>query len=309
MMRSEAIKFGLFIAKTAVAVFLLDFAIGKTLEVLHGRIKDGERGRAHYAINESAADVYVLGSSRALYHYNPLVLQDSLGLSVYNAGRSAQTMLYHLPVFKMILKRNVPKIVILDINENEFVKEARKYDLVNSLLPYYRSDESVRQMVDLVKPGYRYFSWSRTLPFNSSVFAILYRSVSSSGERRDINGYISMKGHKTLTRENLHNCGPEFEYDPKIIEALHEFVALCHEKNIKLLVVTSPRFLVAECQRTDLLRVQEELKRLKVSYIDYSDDAKYVENLNYMYDESHLNDVGSEEFTREIAGYVKKWMK
>jgi hypothetical protein len=303
-MKKDVKRFLFFIVKAFVVVLAVDFLLGAGLEVLHGHMKGGERARAHYAIRQSQSDAYIFGSSRALYHYNPQILEDSLHLTFYNAGRPAQTVLYHLPVLKMILKRHKPKMVILDINENEFVKEARKYDLLNSLLPYYRDDESVREMVDLVKPGYRYFSWSHTLPYNSSLFAITYRFLTAAGERKDVNGYIGMKGHKTMKMDTLHNCHAQYEFDPVIIDALHRFVGLCEKENIRLLVIISPRFLKTDCPREDLRRVCEELKQLQVDYLDFSGDSKYVDHLEYMYDEPHLNYEGSVEFTKGIASYV-----
>src|SRR5687768_4428964 len=98
----ELRKTGLLIAKGLLILLALDFLFGLALDHFHSRMRGGERARAYYALNESTAEVYVFGSSRALYHYNPLILQDSLNMTVYNAGRSAQTILYHLPVLKMI---------------------------------------------------------------------------------------------------------------------------------------------------------------------------------------------------------------
>jgi hypothetical protein len=308
MINKELRNFFFFIASGIALVVVIDMGLGACLEFLHGRMKGGERARAHYAINKSAADVYIFGSSRALHHYDPSILQDSLRLSVYNAGRPAQTMLYHLPVFKMILKRKKPKLIILDVNENEFVQEARKYDLLNSLLPYYQADETVREVINRVKPGYQYFAWSRTLPFNSSLFSILFRSITSKGEK-DSNGYVFMKGRKIHQLVKLHNCDSHNEFDPVIIRAFEEFVALCRKNNIQLIAVTSPRFLVADCPRIDLEKVKEVMKHLHVDYVDFSNNKKYVENLQFMYDESHLNHEGSIEFTRDVAGYINGMKK
>ena len=308
-MKPELKKFFIFLLKGIAIILILDFIIGSGLSFLHSKMKGGERARAYYAINKSKADVYVFGSSRALYHYHTLILQDSLHLSVYNAGRSAQTMLYHLPVFKMILKRNKPKLVILDINENELVKEDRKYDLVNSLLPYYRQDEAIRQSVDFVKPGYRYFRWSNILPFNSSIFAILLRAVRPDKSETDINGYIAVHGHRIKGVSLFDNCNDKYEFDPYIISALEEFVKLCKDNNIKLQVVTSPRFVRAKCRKFDLEKVESELKRMNANYINMAANPKYLDKKEFMYDRAHLNYEGSIAFTKEIASYLKRAYK
>jgi len=295
----------IFLLLGGALVLTIDFGLGAFLGVMYGKMKGGERARAHYAIRQSHAKVYVFGSSRAAFHYDPRVLEDSLKLPAYNAGRPAQTVLYHLPVLRMILARNKPEVVILDINENEFVKEVRKYDLLNSLLPYYHADERVRETIDIVKPGYRYFSWSHSLPYNSSLFAIFYRSLISPGDREEIAGYTPMKGHKDTVPDTLQNCHDRPVYDPLIIGAFHNFVALCRENSIRLVVVTSPRFVVPMCPGPDLLRVQEEIKKAGVEYLDFTKKDKYVKNLDYMFDDAHLNELGATEFSRDIAGYLK----
>jgi hypothetical protein len=304
-MNLELKKFLKFIAIAVLLVWIVDFLAGSGLSYLHGRMNGGERARAYYAVNKSKADVYIFGSSRALYHYNPQILQDSLGMSVYNAGRSAQTVLYHLPVLKMIIKRLKPKLVILDINENEFVKDQTKYDLVNSLLPYYTREESVRKMIDLVKPGYRYFAWSKILPYNSSALSILTRNIKPDKGVKDINGYIYVKGHKISSTATIDNCNDKDEFDPVIINAFNEFVRVCKDNNIELRVFVSPRFANFRCERTDLKEVDRQLKLQGVAYTSFVNSPEYVSNENYMYDVAHLNYEGSIAYSREIAHLLK----
>jgi hypothetical protein len=296
----------IFLVLGGALVLAIDFGLGTFLGVMYGKMKGGERARTHYAVTQSQAKIYVLGSSRAAFHYDPRVLEDSLKLPAYNAGRPAQTVLYHLPVLRMILTHDKPEVVILDVNENEFVSEFKKYDMLNSLLPYYRTSESVRQAVDIVKPGYRYFSWSYSLPYNSSIFAIFYRSLLSPGDREEIAGYTPMKGHKDTVPDTLQNCQDRPVYDALIIKAFHDFVDLCRERGIRLVVVTSPRFVVPMCPRADLLRLQQEIKNAGVEYLDFTKNDKYIKNLDYMYDDVHLNELGATEFSRDIAGYLKR---
>ncbi len=305
-MNPELKKFLKFALIALLLVWGVDFLAGSGLDYLHSRMKGGERARAYYAINKSKADVYIFGSSRALYHYNPQILKDSLGMSVYNAGRSAQTVLYHLPVLKMIIKRQTPKLVILDINENEFVKDQTKYDLVNSLLPYYTKEESVRKMIDLVKPGYRYFSWSKVLPYNSSVLSILTRNLKPETGVKDINGYIYVKGHRMTSTAIIDNCNNVEEFDPAIIEAFREFVQTCKENNIQLRIFISPRFANFRCERTDLKEVDEQLKLQGLTYTSFVNNPKYISNESYMYDVAHLNYEGSVAYSAEVAHLLKQ---
>lgn len=295
-----------FLAITGLAIFLLDYGIGGLLGYAYDRMIVGERARANYAIKLSEADVYIFGASRAVYHYVPRIIEDSTGLTVYNAGRPAQTMLYHYALLKMILKRHVPKIVILDINQHEFIGGEGRYDLIYSLLPYYNADETVRELIDLINPGFRYFSWSHILPYNSSIFAILYRGLISKGGRADNQGYVGLVGHRLTELEHLHNCGKEVKNDTLIVNTFRRFVKLCQANNVKLFAVTSPYFSVPDCPRTDYAFVKEELLNEGITHLDLVDDPKYLRNLNYMYDVGHLNRLGAEEFSREFASWLNK---
>jgi hypothetical protein len=303
--KMELRKLLTFLVAGIVIVLALDFMIGSGMDWLYGRMKGGERARADYAIRKSNADVYVMGSSRALHHYVPSILADSLKETVYNAGRPAQTMLYHLTVLKLILKRHTPKIVVLDINEDEFVFEPRKHDLLNVFLPYYRSEEIVREQVDRINPGYRYLRWSHVLPYNSSVFAILYRSLIGRDDRNLDNGYIPKIGTSSSIIGKYPGCQKPFVADTSMIRAFQEFAGICLKNKIQLIIVISPRFETSDCARKDLALVFSETKKAKVPLLDFSTDESYISNPNFMYDIPHLNREGSIKFTREIGSRIK----
>lgn len=302
----ELRKFFIFLLGGVTIVLTLDFLIGSGMEWLYGKMRSGERARADYAIRKSNADVYVMGSSRALHHYVPAILADSLESTVYNAGRPAQTMLYHLTVLKLILKRHTPKIVVLDMNEDEFVYEPRKHDLLNVFLPYYRSEEIVRTQMDRLNPGYRYLSWSHVLPYNSSIFAILYRSLIADKELSIDRGYVPKTGIRSTAIGKYPGCEKSFMIDTAMIRSFKEFAEVCLINKIQLFVVISPRFETSDCARKDLKLVYAEARKAKVPFLDFSTDKKYIGNPDFMYDVPHLNREGSVEFTREVSGKLKK---
>ena len=67
------------------------------------------------ALFSRTADILILGSSRANHSFDCKVLEDSLGMSCYNAGRDGQNMAYDAMVFFSYMERHKPKMVILDI--------------------------------------------------------------------------------------------------------------------------------------------------------------------------------------------------
>ena len=82
-MKKYLIKIGLFFLLVAI----VDVAVGKTFSYLLDHVKGGDNGRNNYICDSLRTDILVFGSSRAIHHYNPLILTDSLGLSCYNCGQ------------------------------------------------------------------------------------------------------------------------------------------------------------------------------------------------------------------------------
>ena len=86
---------------------------------------NGREYRAAYAIEKEKADVVVFGASRAYRHYVPDIIEDSLKMSCYNTGNYGHTILYSYATLKVILKRYTPKLIILDVEAEDFKVETR----------------------------------------------------------------------------------------------------------------------------------------------------------------------------------------
>lgn len=295
----------IFVLGGLVLIFACDMLAGLLLQSLYGRMKGGERARAHSVITRPTAEVLIMGSSRALHHYVPAILQDSLGCKVTNAGRPAQTMLYHLAVLEMVLERNKPRLVILDINEDEFVFERRKHDLINVLLPYYRTDSILRKHIDRINPGFKWFRWSHLLPYNSSIVAIVYRSLFGTPDAGFDNGFIPKIGQKISTLDTLVINGTMPKMDSAIVNAFRQFVKTCKDNNIRLLAFVSPRFQLRHADRPDLEFVKREVSDSGILLFDFSSDGRFIDNQGYRYDVPHLNLDGAKAYSREVAHLVK----
>src|ERR1700750_706899 len=126
-------KISLFI----VLMVVLDWSIGYLLKKEYYSQKSGWDFRTTYVIDSVKSDVLILGSSRALHHYDPNIIQDSLHMTAYNGGRDGCEMFYDYGVLTSALKRYHPKLVVLDMRPSEFEKDQDGYDRLNMLLPYY----------------------------------------------------------------------------------------------------------------------------------------------------------------------------
>ena len=75
----------------------------------------GDCASVDYTIKDADQDVIILGNSVMLNSLMPSVLDDSLGMTVYNAASNGQQMAFFHSLFDCLLMRHRPKVVILGL--------------------------------------------------------------------------------------------------------------------------------------------------------------------------------------------------
>ena len=135
-MKHFVIKTLLFLVIVAAADFLFGWMMDG---VLRGTMK-GDWGRNNYIFSGVRSDVIILGSSRAIHHYDPQILSDTLGLTCYNCGEDGMGILLMYARYRAIRERYVPRLVIYevlpeyDLQEESDNLKYLKADVVQSAL-------------------------------------------------------------------------------------------------------------------------------------------------------------------------------
>jgi hypothetical protein len=304
-MNTEIKKFIRFTLSAIAIIVVVDFALGKVLGTLFDRMGVGEKARANYFIKKDTSDIWIFGSSHALYHYRPDILKDSVGLTAYNGGRPNQTILYHVAILKTKIKKHTPDLIVLDLQPAEFEKNERKYERLSAILPYYRYDNAMKEVYDIANPRYRYFSWSRSLPYNSSLFAIFYRGL-RGGKDTDIHGFVKNK-RKMGAEVKPPTCdGEQIQIDSVLIGVFSDFVKVCRENKIKLFVSVSPIYQRNPCDVADF----EVLKQIVASEgIEVHDYTNLFDDAQLFGDRTHLNHKGAIPFSQIVGGDLKKLLR
>ena len=112
---SDMKKFILHILVFFAIVTAVDYVAGKVFRYI--QIKAGGRtGAEWYACKEMKEDIIIMGSSRAIHHYVPRIIADSLGMSCFNAGQDGNGIILQYGRWKMISERYTPKLIIYDVN-------------------------------------------------------------------------------------------------------------------------------------------------------------------------------------------------
>ena len=122
----------------AVGLFVVDRIGGQLMWWVNQHTKDVSGPKIKYLVNDVYEDVLLFGTSRCNLHYVPSILQDTLGMSVYNGGIDASHCIYaHYFIFNHVLERYTPKVVCVELSEFDYNKEGKKgFETVSFFGPY-----------------------------------------------------------------------------------------------------------------------------------------------------------------------------
>ncbi|MBN3035445.1 MAG: hypothetical protein JW861_07640 [Bacteroidales bacterium] len=292
-----------------------DLLTGSILRTFYFQQTEGSSYRTTLAMEKTQADLLIFGSSSALHHYVPKVFTDSLAVSYFNAGRDGQSVFYFDAVLRAILKRYIPRMIILDIHPKQLFRMQESYDRLSAILPYYRNHPEIREVITLKSRFEKYKMLSSIYPFNSQIFSILssHRMLHPT-PHGDESGYVPLRRSMMAQPRDTITFRPEMKIDPNKIEALDQFIGNCVQKGIKLYVIQSPGHWHYPDNISDTA-LAIILGKYSVELWDYADDPQFYTRTELFQDLSHLNHDGAVIFSsvvaqrmaiEPVAEYVKK---
>ena len=93
-----------------------------------------------------------------------------------------------------------------------------------------------------------------------------------------------------------------YEFDTLKIEYINKFIEL--SKGAQLVFVVSPMWYGMDTLKFAPLR--NICKQHGITFLDFSNDAKYIHNNDYFKDGTHLNARGADEFTKDLIIELRK---
>ena len=298
-------KIFLNIAFVIIVVFVLDFAIGKTLRYFYFKQVAGTAFETTFVIDSTKAEILIFGTSRASLHYVPQVFEDSLRMSCYNAGRNGNFALNSNLQFSTIINRYTPKIVIFDITPGLLNYNTESYERLSSLLPYYKPHPEIRKIIEMRSPFEKIKLLSEIYPFNSNLIPIITGNFEFKGNRQKIiKGYIPDFVHiQDTILKSLEDI--KAPLDSIILNSMTSIAATCNQKNIRFVIVTSPLFASYNTNYTgDLLKNFARINHIE--YYNFINDSTFIKRQSYFADQNHMNNDGATKFSQIIVGLLKQ---
>jgi hypothetical protein len=295
------------LVRILIIVFLLDFAIGKTIRHFYFEQKIGRQYRAAYTIDETNADILIFGSSRAFSNYIPDIFEENLKLSSYNTGSAGQFILYDYAVLKAVLKRYSPKLILLDLIPGELATEDRghyyTYDRLSFLLPFYKEHEEMRPVLGLKGRFEKFKLASSIYPFNSK---LIYIAASNAGYLKNSN--TTIKGWQAVPgiwKGPLEVSSPSpRELDSTKIRVYRSFLRDCRRSGVKVVVVCSPTYTIFKAKDNSTLVASKIAEEENMRFIDFTNDSFFVKRSQLFADIDHLNPNGAGIFTNSIIDSI-----
>lgn len=245
------------------------------------------------------ADVLILGPSTANHHYDCRIIEDSLGMTCYNAGRDGQNIIYDAMVLEGFLTRCTPKLVVVDVTHSTL--SDTWMSSLNDFNCYYGFLKPINDIIDSIgSPVDRMKRWSNIYRYNKTWEWLLNAKIAKSAE--DLDGYRPLEVKEIKGLKATKETG-KFVMDERCRHYLNRIIATCKEKNVKILFAISPTLIIDEGNFAK--DVNEVLKRKGLELMNWNGDTTYTKHPELFYDKTHLNAKGAEAFTKEFVGKVK----
>lgn len=294
-----------FIAKIlllAAIVVAVDFLVGKTCELLICHAVGGDTKRMSLIADELQDSIIVFGSSRAIHHYDPQILQDSLGLSCYNAGRDGNGIIFNYGQFRLLKAHHTPQVLIYDVCLGFDLLEDDKTKYLNWLKRYY-DRPGIDSIFWNVEKEMRVKMLSQMYRYNGSVVQLLSDCVHPMQE--DVKGYRPLDGAMDYEPVVKTEEKKVYVYDSLKLHYWQLLIDDCRRSGVKLIFTLSPSYKATSQDVTAFQPLIDIAKKNGIPFISHYADTAYCTKRMYFKDTSHMNRQGATAFTKRIAAELK----
>ncbi len=296
------------VLKFVIILLIVDFCLGSISKEIFLNQKTGKFHRSTYSIYEAKEDILIFGSSHAHRHYVPEVIEKKLSKTCYNAGAEGQQLLFHTVLQKMILKRTLPKLIILNIDENFLYKTDAAYNRLNDLNPYYQDfKDELRPLFSLNSSLVDFKLFFKSYQTNSTLIHALKYYLSP---QIDYKGYRPLNGKMTQNKAMIYKKNHSEKEFIEIIDytfknALIDFISNAKKNNVKLIFVTSPNLIERNISKNESFQMIKEIAKLEeISFFNFLNSPTYLNQYDLFHDPTHLNDDGARVFSKSVADII-----
>lgn len=300
MMKKFLIQIVLFF----LLLFIIDRTLGYGIIYMTKNTKGGYIGHHNYITDSINEEVLIFGSSRAIHHYNPQIISDSLNLTCYNCGQDGNGILLDYGWWQIIKEHHKPKIIIYDVTASfDLLVNEDNHKYLGWLKGLY-DRANINDIFDDIDKTEKYKMTCQMYRYNSKFLQIAADYIHPLYVVK-ANGFLPLEGEIDTMRikknDKIDSPIKEPNFDPLKIQYLNKFIDEIGD--VKIVFTISPTWYGLSQKISAPIR--EICLQKNIPFLDFSNDPKYVHNNNYFKDGSHLNAKGADEFTRDLIKALK----
>lgn len=286
-------------------LLIVDYLFGLVVKFQIKKGLPGDYKPIEYALKECNEDILILGNSIVINSLKPSIIEDSLGMTCYNAGASGQTLYYYHTILNCILKRYTPKMIILGLRYADFQDdETMRYNL---LIPYYK--QGYQEMDSVLESKHffeKYLLKSNLYRYNTIWFRILLYNFIQEPDKID-KGFI---GHEkpAFIPPMTNTYLKEYVSNVKM-NLFKDIVLICKINKIKLVIYSPPMYTTINGEQLAMKEVEDVCNKNDILFYDDIQDKYYLKHQELFYDKSHINKYGAIEYTKMFVNRLKTDIK
>lgn len=286
---------------------IIDVVCGYGFKYLISNAKGGDSQKNYYISEECCDDLLVFGSSRAVRHYDPRVLEDSLGLSCYNCGEQGCGIITSYARYRLIEQRHKPKLVIYEVTPNFDYFKTEDYSKYLGRIRQYSNNPSIKDIfIELGDEleGVRLFSSM----YRNNSFLVNNVLDNLTNERFE-KGFKPLKG--VLKSQQKPQKQSMKEMDSLKFSYVEKLIVELKKDNIPMCFYVSPR-----CIDSTMALEEEALyepivklcRKYKVPFINHDYLDGISQNQQLFQDFGHLNKEGARIYSQIVSREVKQYL-
>lgn len=273
-------------------VVLIDYVFGQVCQYMFSHPKGGETRNLHYLVKECDRDIVVMGSSRAHCHYDDKMIEDSVGLTCYNAGVEGNGIIMMYGLYKLM--EHKPQMIIYDVEPSfdclEYAEDQHNTRYV-SVLKFFKGDV-VDEILAQVSPSLVYKNKSNLYRYNTRFITVAKDFLRGSGIKQY--GFDPALGE--MSEEPVHNEEKKHNVDETKVHFVKKFIEETSKDGVKVIFVASPKY---GYDGNSLEPIKKVCKQAGIPFFDYSDDERF-KRLDFFKEPMHMNENGAREFSSMI---------
>lgn len=263
----------------------------------------GDYETIDYLIKDSHDDIIIMGSSVALNSAISTIIEDSLGMSVWNGACNGQQMPYFETLLDCHFKHHKPRAVIFGLRETE-LSDCSKGSRYNMLAPYYGMGFDV--LDSYIEEGSwvdRVMAQSNLYRYNTIWVRILLYNFIQPGE----------KGEKGFIAKGIPAYPPTMIYEEDArgiseqgVAKFLDIVKMCRDNGVEVAVFFPPMYKEYPHHRCKAVDATKKLCLENDIFVyDAFQDSMFLQSPHLFYDNIHLNKEGAKIFSYRLAHELK----